>query len=305
MASKLPTQFVELVQDALLKSFWTKRALRTFLRRSGIPDHMMGQLNDADTKRDWLDYLFPQLESSEKGIAIIQQMATSLSEKDSFADLENWEDSADKIRAASVAVATLSRYFARKHEEKLNAEEVARNRRFAEEIRDKYIRSTEDLGKLKARLDTLAMVIGTQQAGYDFQTWFYDLMDFADIDNRRPYSAPDGRQIDGSITIDGTTYLAELKFTASQSGATDIDSILAKVNAKADNTMAIMVSMSGYSSVALGQASFPKSPLLLLDYSHLYMALAGVLSFPDIVRRVRRHSSQEGMAYLAVHDFGG
>jgi len=54
------------------------------------------------------------------------------------------------------------------------------------------------------------------------------------------------------------------------------------------------------------QASFAKSPLLLFDYGHLYnMVLAGIESFSDVVRRVRRHSSQTGSAYLAVQDFGG
>jgi hypothetical protein len=80
---------------------------------------------------------------------------------------------------------------------------------------------------------------------------------------------------------------------------------LKKVNDKADNTMGILVSMSGFSSVALTEASFSKSPLLLLDHNHLYMVLAEIMSFPDAIRRIRRHSSQEGQAYLAVTDFGG
>jgi hypothetical protein len=107
------------------------------------------------------------------------------------------------------------------------------------------------------------------------------------------------------LTIDGTTYLVELKFTASQADATDIDSLLAKVNTKADNTMGIMVSMAGYSSVATREASFARSPLLLFDHAHLYMVLEGIEAFADVIRRVRRHSSQTGNAYLAVREFGG
>ena len=40
-------------------------------------------------------------------------------------------------------------------------------------------------------------------------------MAFCEVDHRRPY-VTEGRQIDGSITVDGTTYLVELKFTAQQ-----------------------------------------------------------------------------------------
>ncbi len=68
--------------------------------------------------------------------------------------------------------------------------------------------------------------------------------------------------------------------------------------------MGVIVSMSGYSSVAINEASFSKSPLLLLDAGHLYFVLGGLATFPDLLRRVRRHSSQEGAAYLPVTEFG-
>jgi hypothetical protein len=52
------------------------------------------------------------------------------------------------------------------------------------------------------------------------------------------------------------------------------------------------------------EASGPKTALLLFDYSHIYMVLGGASTFKDVVRRVRRHSSQTGCAYLAADDFG-
>src|SRR5271157_5542878 len=105
---------------------------------------------------------------------------------------------------------------------------------------------------------------GTQGAGYAFQDWFYDLLDFSEITNRRPYISK-GRHIDGSLTVSGTTYLIELKFTTDQAGSTDIDSLYKKVITKADNTLGIMVSISGYSKVAIEEASGDKTPLLLMD----------------------------------------
>ena len=129
-------------------------------------------------------------------------------------------------------------------------------------------------------------------------------MDFFEVTNRRPYTA-DGRQIDGSITVSGTTYLVELKFTRDQAGAQDIDSLLKKVHDKADNTMGIMVSMSGYSETAVSGASGPRTPLLLMDHQHIYLALSGVSSFSEIVDRIRRHASQTGEALLPPDRFGG
>lgn len=304
MPGTLPPHFIDLVQDALLKSFWTKKALRKLLRRSHISESFLAQLNDADTKRDRLDQLFPKLEGSDKGQAVIQQMARALADQTAFPDLDNWEDSAEKIRVAKIAVVALRKYVDQKDQERANEREAAQRRQEAEERRLTNARSQSDLAKLKETLDGLCKQLGTQDGGYEFQTWFYDLMDYFDIENRRPYVAS-GRQIDGSITIDGTTYLVELKFTAGQAEATDIDSLVKKVTDKADNTMGIMVSMSGFSSVAVQEASFSRSPLLLLDHSHLHMVLGGIISFPDAVRRIRRHSSQEGKAFLSVQDFGG
>ena len=304
MATILSPHFIDLVQNALLRSFWTKKALRSFLRRSHISDTFLSDLSYDETKRDWLERLFPKLEASADGQAIIQQVARSLADQSTFPDLDSWEDSAEKIRAARTAVKALKDYLNRKDEERAEEKQVARRRQLAEEERQKAVRSKTSLGTLKDRLDGLCKHLGTQHGGYAFQDWFYELMDFFEVDNRRPYVVT-GRQIDGSITIDGTTYLVELKFTMGRADAPDIDSILKKVNDKADNTMGIIVSMSGFSSVGISEASSSRSPLLLLDYSHLYMVLTGVLTFPDCVRRVRRHSSQEGKAYLPVAEFGG
>jgi hypothetical protein len=157
------------------------------------------------------------------------------------------------------------------------------------------------LDALNARLSELATRIGTQQAGYDFQTWFYELMSFHEIVSRQPYVV-DGRQIDGTITVDGTTYLVELKFTSQQAGATDVDSLAQKVSKKADNTMGIMVSMSGYSSTAVDSASGAGTTVLLLDYAHIMLALGR--EFSELVSRIRRHASQTGVAFLSAADLG-
>ncbi|SRR6266480_504129 len=132
---------------------------------------------------------------------------------------------------------------------------------------------------------------------------FYDLVAFFEMTNRRLYVFA-GRQVDGSITVEGTTYLTELKFTKEQANAPDVDTFLAKVNDKADNTMGIMISMSGYSKTAIQQASGRKTPLILMDYSHVYLVLGGTWTLPEVVSRLRRHASQTGQSYLPPSEFG-
>ena len=70
-----------------------------------------------------------------------------------------------------------------------------------------------------------------------------------------------------------------------------------------NNTMGVMTSISGYSSVAIAEASGPRTPLLLLDHGHIYAVLTGRCGFGDLVDRVRRHASQTGEAYLPMDRF--
>ncbi|MBN4078813.1 hypothetical protein JYT96_02300 [Gammaproteobacteria bacterium AH-315-C21] len=227
-----------------------------------------------------------------------------MSEQITFPDLRNWEDSDEKIQNAHKAVQELKSYLNKQDKEIKTEKEIKKAQEKARKEKQKIQRSLTDKSKLQTNLDAMHSKVGTQKGGYEFESWFYDLLDFCEITNRKPYKS-DGRQIDGSLTHDGTTYLVELKFTKDQSSATDIDSLKAKVNKMADNTMGIMVSISSYSSVAIKDASGSKSTLLLIDANHLYLFLSGSMSFSDIISRVRRHASQTGEAYLPTNKFNG
>lgn len=304
MAAKITPRFIELTYEAALKSFWRREALRKFLRACRIAESFLATWASDESKRDLLDKIFQKLTATDRGKAVIFEMARALSEQTSFPDLRNWEDSAQKIADATKAVAELRSYLKTQDQEIRSEKERAEAKTKAREERQKIQRSLTDKTKLQQRLDALHSAVGTQQGGYDFQDWFYDVLDFCEIQNRRPYVSA-GRQIDGSLTWDGTTYLVELKFTAGQADATDVDSLRSKVDDKADNTMGILVSISSYSAVALTQASGRKTTLLLFDAMHLYIFLAGTLSFGDILTRVRRHASQTGEAYLPTNKFNG
>ncbi len=302
MKSKLTPYYIDLVYDACLKSFWRKKTLRNFVKRCGISDSFLASWAPDETKRDFLDRLFEKLPRTEKGRVALLQIAKYLMDQRTFPDLENWEDSSIKIKQAHDAVTKLRIYHQQQEEEKRSEEERKRAR---EEFRKRQeaIKGYQlSLQKLNDRLNELGQKIGTQKAGYEFQDWFFDLLGFFEITNRKPY-VHNGRQIDGSLTLSGTTYLVELKFTSEQAGASDIDSFYRKVTSKADNTMGIMVSISGYSSIAIKEASGERTPLLLLDHGHLYYALSGIMGMADIIERVRRHASQTGEAYLPVQKF--
>ena len=304
MEPKITPRLIELIYEALLKSFWRKNALRKFLLASHIAEGFIASWHDEESKRDFLDRLFPKLQKSSNGKAVLYKIACNLSEQITFPDLRNWEDSQQKIQDANKAVQELKYYLKKQEEEHLSEKEKEQYLERAKKERESIRRSKTDLLNLKAEFESLHFNLGTQEGGYAFETWFYKLLDYCEIINRKPYKV-DGRQIDGALTLEGTTYLVELKFTKSQSDVTAIDSLKAKVNKMADNTMAIIVSVSGYTTVALSDASGNKTPLILLDCSHLYLFLSGGMKFNEIISRVRRHASQTGESYLAVNTFSG
>ncbi len=304
MAAKITPRLIELTYEAALKSYWRRNALKKFLLASHVKESFFAAWSSDESKRDLLDRLFPKLQATDKGKAVIFQMARSLSEQTTFPDLRNWEDSDQKIQEAYKAVQELKAYLKQQDEEIKSEKERKEAQERAREQRAKIQRSLTDKAKLQQQLDEMHSKVGTQEGGYEFEEWFYKLLDFCEITNRKPYKSG-GRQIDGSMTHEGTTYLVELKFTKEQSGATDIDSLKAKVHKMADNTMGIMVSISGYSSTAITEASGSKTPLLIMDASHLYMFLSGAMDFGEIVSRVRRHASQTGEAYLPTSKFNG
>lgn len=299
MAEKLPSHFVELVQDALLKSYWRRKAFRNVLRRNGVAEVFLDGWAEDESKRRLLDRLIPALERAEKGHIVIKQLAVHLADQAAYPDLMGWADEKEKVASAKAAVAALKIYIERERSKaEVQAARVAIREEAARQRAEK-VASQQDLTKLQIQLTELHPQAGTQAGGYAFEKWFYEFVKFFDVDHRLPYKA-DERQIDGSVTIDGTTYLVELKFTANQTGVGDIDSFMAKVNNKADNTMGLFVSMAGYSSVAISQASKPKTPLLLLDASHVFLALQGLWEFSELVSRVRQHASQTSESYLAA-----
>src|SRR5690349_9235229 len=110
MPPQLPAHYLQLVQDALLKSFWRRDALNDFLRRSGVADRFLATWSKDETKRDLLKRMFPRLERSAKGPAVVAQMANELAGQEAFPDLAGWDDSEQKLREAKASIAVLAEY---------------------------------------------------------------------------------------------------------------------------------------------------------------------------------------------------
>jgi hypothetical protein len=305
MQKKLTPGFVELTQDACWRAFWRKSALRRFLQQHGIAQSKIATWHADESKREFLDRLFHGLllVRDNKGHKVILAMARSLADMKHFPDLENWEDSAEKVSAAFKAVERVRSELAKLDQQIENAADLERRRKQARQRTIETRNTRQSLDCLTEELTALIPKQGTQEAGYAFERWFYKLISFFEVQARPPYNSA-GRQIDGSLTLDGTTFLAETKFALAKTGAPDIDVFMAKITRKADNTMGILISMSGFTSGAVKEASRDRTPMMLLDYGHFFnLVLNGQMTLPDVIRRIKRHASQTGEAFLPADRF--
>jgi restriction endonuclease Mrr len=303
MSKRLSPPFIELTHDALLKAFWYKPSLRLFLQQHGVKDLVLAQWHVDQSKRDFVDWLWPQLVKTDRGHEAILDMARSLSDMQHFPDLERKEDTKVRIPEAKQAIARLREQVLKVNETLQETAEAAARRKLAQVEMSKRLAAQQSLVKLQQQLTDLMPRLGTQDGGYAFERWFYDLAIYFELDSRPGYKS-DGRQIDGAITIEGTTFLLETKFTNEPIGSPDIDTFMAKIESKADNTMGLYVSISGFNGGAIKAASKAKTPMLLLDHSHIFnLILRGVMRLPQVVSRIKRHASQTGQAHLPASDF--
>ena len=305
MSKILSPYFVNLTQDACLKAFWYKRTLKSFLRQCGIAEAVLSRLDGDEYKSSFLSYLFSELAKyrDEKHNNVILLIAKSIVEMASFPDLVGLEDAKQKIAVASEARDTLKKEY-----EKLEISYVAagdKEMRLAEKARrDEFAAHEQRHAEFVKRLADLQRQAGEQKAGYDFEDWIYDFLTFNDIQARKPYKDPSGRQIDGAAVIDGNNFLVEAKCTRELTDVTEIDSFRAKIQTKADNTLGLLVSMSGFNKGAIDEAAKGRTPFVLIDGGHLFnLVVPRILSIKEIILRVLRHAAQTGIPYLSVSEF--
>lgn len=274
-----------------------------FLIQHHIPDTTLAQWHADQSKREFIDWLWPRLVRDEKGQNAVLAMARSLAEMRHFPDLERKEDTKQRIPEAVEAVNRLRHAVAEVNETIRETRTAEARRKTTMEEAAKRQAAQQSLEKLQTTLNGLSSKIGTQEGGYEFERWIYDLAIYFELEARTGYKAA-GRQIDGAITIEGTTFLIEAKLVNELIGSPDIDIFMAKIESKADNTMGLFISLSGFNDGAKKAASKQRTPMLLLDSGHIYsLIMRGVMTFPQVVARIKRHAHQTGSSYLSATDF--
>jgi len=135
-----------------------------------------------ETKRKYLGRTFAQLSRSDRGRAIVVQLAHALAEQASFPDLQGWEDTTQKVDDAVRAVADLRKLLDQQEDELVSTRDRAQRLQKHRESQAKAAETRGSLHSLQNQLEALAGSIGTPEAGRSFEQWFYALMKFSELD---------------------------------------------------------------------------------------------------------------------------
>ena len=248
----------------------------------------------------YIDWLLPRIEKSRKAESAFNRIANELGRMEVFPDANSPRAPRDYTVRAQKASHALKEYLEREKAKYEDAKSRAQMRQQAAERRAEELSHNRKLQELKEQLEKLSQMLGKASAGYAFERWFYDLADLFGVEHRRPFKK-DGRQIDGSVTVDGMSYLVSLKFEDKQCVPIHISDHRDKVNGVHDYTMGLVVAISGFTDVAIEQAGRPKSNLLLWDHSHIYAILGKHASFQDMLV-ASKIAASEGRG--ALHKIG-
>lgn len=301
-----PTVLAALV-DCLSTAYWYKNDLRSFLLRAGVPAAAVEALPWAmEYKRGIARTLVDRLAAEPvPGQAILDKLIDAVVEiPESFPHLARLDDPKRKIEEARSALVALKTLLGREGA----AERADRARR---EQRTEAERARQVRGERQQGLETLNQEFrrlcsmptdpqSKQRRGFEFQELLRGLFRSHDLDPRGSF-AQAGEQTDGSISLDGTIVLVEARWTDAPTAPKDVRDFQGKVQTKLDNTLGLMLSMSGFTDDAVNEASkLGRMVVVLMDGMDLAQVFEGMVDLNELLRRKFRHAAEQGRALYRV-----
>lgn len=137
-----------------------------------------------------------------------------------------------------------------------------------------------------------------RKRGYDFERLLHLLLSLDGLEPRTGYK-PKGEQIDGSLHLDGRTYLLEAKWHAEPLPASTLYQFKGKVDGKLVGTIGIFISMSGYSEDAADALTLGKGlNIILFDQRDMDAVIRRGAGFKTILKLKLRKATEEGAVYF-------
>jgi hypothetical protein len=301
MAKRLTPQANLALQEALSVIYHYKKDLRRFLESSGVDRSIVGNANWDGYKRDTVSEIFTVLMDSPSAATILTTLCRDVSAMDNFSHLADLEDGNRKVQKAKKAVEELRR-LVDKHENQDEDQQAALKRREKQTAqlsqREAFQRK---LNQICSLFHSASLEASTpQQRGSELEVVMTELFELFDLDPRASFRIR-GEQIDGAFTLDGTDYLFEAKWEKKPLERASLDEFVSKISRKLDNTLGLLLSMSGFTETAVEKFSDRRATLLLMDRFDLQAVLEQRIDFVEMLRRKRRHAAETGDIFFQIY----
>lgn len=301
MEKRISPAAIHALKEALSAVYWYKSDLKSFLTSALGDPVVVNRLNWEDHKRNIVGSLVDFLaRDEERHQDTLIRLMSDVAAIDDFTHLERLEAGSKKAEIAKAAVKALREY-TKVHQDLLDEQEaIARRRQIAHDKRLQTQGVSEVLASLRTEFYGLIGSNALQQRGYALERILRKLFELFDMDPRASFKIT-GEQIDGAFTFERTDFLLEAKWQQELIGIEELDAFAGKISRKLDNTLGLFLSVTGYSSNAVGLHTATRPVMILMDGSDLMAVLEGRIDLGALLLRKRRHAAQTGELFLPIH----
>lgn len=302
MPKRLTPQAILALQEVLAVIYHYRNDLRRFLETCGVSRGVLGQLNWDQYKRFIVRDLFEVLlEDPDSSTTVITNLCRDVASMDNFSHLAKLEDGERKVALAKAAVEELNRLVSR-HDEQEDEERLAaiRRKRLEEsEVKQSVFQSK--LSQIHIMFKSVAARHGTpQKRGAELEAVMTEVFELFELDPKASFRIT-GEQIDGAFSLDGTDYLFEAKWEKDPVDRATLDVFSGKIGRKLDNTLGLLLSMSGFMQTAIDKYSDRRATFLLMDGYDLQAVLEQRVDLVEMLRRKRRHAAETGNIFFQIY----
>lgn len=293
---------IDALAECLRTVYWFKNDLKSFLLRVGVEPRTMSALPWGGYKRHAIRALLDQLSAEPaSGKPILDKLLDGIVEQgDDFPHLARLDDGKRRVADARAAVRHLKDLLGTVTVAERATQARLERRTEAERAAGQARARRADLAQLNERFVALCMSEDSQRRGYDLQDLLRDLFALHDLDPRGSFARP-GEQADGSITLDGTVLLIEARWTGALTDPREVREFRTKVHDKLDNTLGLMISMSGFTDEAISSAAGGgRMVVVLMDGQDLASVFTGLTDLVEVIQRKLRHAAETGNAMYRV-----
>ena len=300
---RIATAAYQALRDALAVIFWNKRPFESYLR-TALRDHpeLLVGLPFSDLKRVVADDVVDRLAADEPKyqattLGLMLEVA-AMKDFPNITQIKDVKDRALRLAEAQSAVSAL-RDLVAEHAELVGASERHAAEREATRTQHEAQRRFHDEVEV-LRLDFLELQGShdPHSRGHAFELLLTRLFRLFDMEPRLAYSL-EHEQIDGSLSFDTDDYIVEARWRADPVSRGDADILAAKVHRKGKNALGLLISINGFSAVALAQYG-EGTPFLALDGTDLYLVLEQRVRLDDLLRTKKRHANETGSCFISA-----